>query len=160
MGHILSNQGFREKYPNPTNRSVPPLRLMGTIIVALLAITMAIFPISVPQAAASAGHPHARVADAGHKHVHEHAAVDGPHGHADVASHHDVMASAFGDHDQGSHDCAGPVCCSMGTCHAFQASVLPDLSSPAASTIPVALPGDEQVEGITAGGLDKPPRTV
>ncbi|KLK90092.1 hypothetical protein AA309_27700 [Microvirga vignae] len=132
------------------------MRLVGTLIVALLAFTMAIFPISVPQAAASAGHPHAATAGAGHTH----AALGGDHEHPDGVGSHGTDLGAAADHDQGSHDCSGPVCCSMGTCHAFQASVLPDLSSPAMSTIPVALPGDEQVEGITAGGLDRPPRTV
>ena len=132
------------------------MRLMGTIIVALLAFAMAIFPISVPQAAASAGHQHAATVGAGHAHV----AVDGDHEHPDKMGSHDTDLSASADHDQGSHDCSGPVCCSMGTCHAFQASVLPDLYSPASSAIPVALPGDEQVTGITAGGLDRPPRTV
>ncbi len=132
------------------------MRLMGTIIVALLAFTMAIFPISVPQAAASAGHPHTAMVGA----VHGHAASGGDHDHVhEPASSHDIT-DASADHDQAPKDCSGPVCCSMGTCHAFQASVLPDLSSPAASTIPVALPGDEQVEGIGASGLDKPPRTV
>lgn len=133
------------------------MRLMGTIIVALLAFTMAIFPISVPQAAASAGHPHAAMVGA----VHEHAAIDGDHGHVhEPASSHDIALDASADHGQGSHDCSGLVCCSMGTCHAFQAIALPDLFSPAASIVLVALPGDEQVDGITAGSLDKPPRTV
>jgi len=135
------------------------LRLLGTIIVALLAITMAIFPISVPQAAVSAGHQHA-MASAGHKHVHEHATIDRAHEHADVTSHADVVSSASGDHEKGSRDCTGPVCCSMGTCHAFQDTAFPILSSPAASHLPIAMPGDEQVGGITTGGLDKPPRTV
>ena len=55
------------------------MRLMGTIIVALLAFTMAIFPISVPQAAASAGHRHAATVGAGHAH----AVLDGDHDHPD-----------------------------------------------------------------------------
>ena len=132
------------------------MRLMGTIIVALLAFTMAIFPISVPQAAASAGHRHAATADAGHAH----AALDGDHEHPDRDGVPRHRPECLGRSRPGSHDCSGPVCCSMGTCHAFQASALPDLCSPAASIVPVALPGDEQVEGITAGGLDRPPRTV
>jgi hypothetical protein len=132
------------------------LRLMGTIIVALLAFTMAIFPISVPQAAASAGHPHAAAVGVGHTH----ATFDEDHEHPDEVGSHGTDLGAAADHDQGPHDCSGPVCCSMGTCHAFQAIALPDLFSPAASVVPVALPGDEQVDGITAGGLDKPPRTV
>ena len=132
------------------------MRLMGTIIVALLAFAMAIIPVSVPQAAPSAGHRHVATADAGHVH----AAIDADHAHPDGVASHGTELSASTDHDDGSRDCSGPVCCSMGTCHAFQASMLPDLCSPAASKIPVALPGDEQVEGITAGGLDKPPRTA
>ena len=132
------------------------MRLMGTIIVALLAFTMAIFPISGPQAAASAGHPHAATVGAGHTH----AAFDGDHEHPGEVGPHGADLGAAADHGQDSQDCSGPVCCSMGTCHAFQASALPDLLSPAVSAMPVALPGDEQVDGITAGGLDRPPRTV
>ncbi|WP_114946370.1 hypothetical protein [Microvirga calopogonii] len=161
MGHILSNQGFREKCPNPTNRSVPPLRLMATIIVALLAITMAIFPISVPQAAAAAGHRHAAAVSSSDGHSHEHRVGGGEHEHVHrPASGDEVTSSASADHDQGSQGCAGPICCSMGTCHAFQDTALPVLDSPAASRLPIAVPGDEQVGGITAGGLDRPPRTV
>jgi hypothetical protein len=127
---------------------------------------MAIFPISVPQAAASTGHVHAAMA-AGHPHAvtaragHTRAAFDGDHGHVhEPATSHDIALEASADHGQDPHECSGPVCCSMGTCHAFQAIALPDLFSPAASIVPMAFPGDEQVEGITAGGLDKPPRTV
>jgi hypothetical protein len=137
------------------------LRLLGTIIVALLAITMAIFPISVPQAVASAAHQHALVASIGHEHAHEHA-VDGDHEHTEVLASpsNDAALSASSDHDQGSQDCTGVVCCSMGVCHAFQVSENPSLSSPAGALIPMAMAGDEQVGGITASGLDKPPRTV
>ncbi|QFU16548.1 hypothetical protein [Microvirga thermotolerans] len=159
MGHVLSKRGFRERNPNPTDRSVPPVRLMGTIIVALLAITMAIFPISVPQAAASAGHRHAAVTSAGP--THDHAAIGGEHGHAGgAASHDDTVSSASADRPQGGQDCAGPVCCSMGTCHAVQDTALPILHSPAGSRLPIAMPGDEQVAGIVVGRLDRPPRTV
>ena len=133
------------------------MRLMGTIIVALLAITMAIIPISVPQAAASAGNHHAVMVDAGH----EHAADDGDHEHADeLALSHDATLGASTDHHQGSQDCSGPVCCSMSTCHAFQESAPPTVYSPAVSKISMAVVGDDQVGGITTGGLDRPPRTV
>ncbi|MBM6595383.1 hypothetical protein [Microvirga pudoricolor] len=133
------------------------MRLMGTIIVALLAFTMAIFPISVPQAAASAGHQHAAMVGV----AHEHGGVDGDHEHADeLASSLDATLDASADHDEGSQDCSGPVCCSMGTCHAFQAGVAPDVHSPTTSQTPPAMPGDEQIAGITVGGLDRPPRTV
>ena len=130
---------------------------MGTIIVALLAITMAIFPISVPQAAAWAGHQHAAMAGPGH----EHAAVDGDHEHAvELTSSHDVTLGDSTDHHQGSKECSGPVCCSMATCHAFQESAAPSVYSPTVSQAAMALAGDEQVGGITTGGLDRPPRTV
>lgn len=157
LDSTLSNPTIRDRYSAPTNRSVPPLRLMGTIIVALLAITMAILPISMPQAAASTGHQRAVMVDAGH----EHATVDGDHEHADeLASSHDTDVSASTDHHPGSKDCSGPVCCSMSTCHAFQETAAPNVYSPAVSQAPMVVTVDEQVEGITAGGLDRPPRTV
>ena len=133
------------------------MRLMGTIIVALLAITMAIFPITVPQAAASAGHQHAIMIDAGH----EHTAIDGEHEHVDeLASSDDTSLRASTDHQQGSKDCSGPVCCSMGTCHAAQVSAPASVYSPTVSQASMTMAGDEQVGGITTGGLDRPPRTV
>jgi hypothetical protein len=156
MRPTLFKPSFRGTHPILTDRSDSPLRLMGILIVALLAFTMAIFPISVPQAAASAGHRHPAMTGTGHAH----AALDGEHDHAHATASHGTDLGAAADHDQGPNDCSGPVCCSMGTCHAFQAIALPDLVSPAASIVPVALPGDEQVDGITAGGVDKPPRTV
>ena len=133
------------------------MRLMGTIIVALLAITMAILPISVPQAAMAAVHGHAAAVDAGH----DHASVDGDHEHAHVqTSSVDTASVDLDDHDGNSDDCTGPVCCSMGTCHAVQVSAPSGVYSPNASRTPMIMVGDDQVGGITAGGLDKPPRTV
>jgi hypothetical protein len=128
---------------------------MGTIIVALLAITMAILPITVPPAAAPAGHGHAMTVDAGH----DHAAGDAEHEHV-TASSGDVVSTASSDHDGGLQDCDGTICCSMGTCHAFQVSAVPSLYSPAISQAPMAMPGDEQIAGITVDGLERPPRTV
>jgi len=135
------------------------LRLMGTIIVAMLAIIMAILPISMAQAAAptGAGHGHAMAVDAGH----EHAAPEADHGHADVlAAQGDIVVSDANHHDGNSQDCTGTVCCSMSACHAFQGSAPPSLYSPNASQISMATVGDDQVGGITTGGLDRPPRTV
>lgn len=133
------------------------MRLMGTIIVALLAITMAILPISVPQVAMAAAHGHATVVDTGH----EHAAVDRNHVHAHVvAASLDTAAINLGGHDGDSHNCPGSVCCNMNTCHAVQASVPPSIYSPTVSQIHIAMSGDEQVGGITGSGLDRPPRTV
>jgi hypothetical protein len=153
----LSNPNFRDTYPALANRSFPALRLMGTIIVALLAMTMAIFPISGLQAAAQAAHRHASVADAGHAHL----AADADHEHAETRVSLDAAVSVSGDHDHpDSKDCTGLTCCSMGACHAFQITALPSLYSPAVSEASIVLTRDEQVEEITAGGLDRPPRTI
>ncbi|WP_262029846.1 hypothetical protein [Microvirga sp. Mcv34] len=133
------------------------MRLMGTIIVALLAITMAIFPISGPQAAAQAAHRHAAAA----ADVHEHADSEGDHEHADTTASCDASAwTVAADTNPDTQDCVGLICCSMGACHAFQASVAPSLYSPAVSEASTVLARDEQVEEITVGGLDRPPRTI
>ena len=133
------------------------MRLMGTIIVALLAITMAILPISGPQGAAQAAHQHAAVATTGHAH----ADADGDHSHADPQVSSDTEALGIsGDHDSDARDCTGVMCCSMGTCHAFQITAPPYLYSPAVSQVSMAMTRDEQVEEITIGGLDRPPRTI
>ncbi|ANY84751.1 hypothetical protein BB934_42155 (plasmid) [Microvirga ossetica] len=130
---------------------------MGTIIVALLAITMAILPISGPQGAAQAAHQHAAVALTGHAH----GEADGDHSHADLQMSFDTGALGIsGDHDPDTQDCTSVICCSMGTCHAFQIPALQNPHSPAVSQAPMAMPGDEQIAGITVGGLDRPPRTV
>jgi hypothetical protein len=133
------------------------LRLMGTIIVALLALTMAILPISTALAAASATHGHVLVVDAGH----DHAAVDGHHEHANVrASASDTSLADFTAHDGSPEDCTGPICCSMSACHAFQTSAPPSLYSPTGSQAPMAMAGDEQVMSVVSGRIDRPPRTV
>jgi hypothetical protein len=130
---------------------------MGIIIVALLAFTMAILPITMPQAAVSAEDHHALATGAGH----EPAATDGDHEHADtLASSGDAVSAGSDDHGGASEDCTGVLCCSMSTCHAFQISAVANLYSPAISQAPMAVPGDEQIAGITVDGLERPPRTV
>ena len=133
------------------------MRLMGTIIVALLAITMAILPISGPQGAAQAAHQHTVLTATGHSH----GEADGDHSHADQQVSFDTGALAISDdHDPDIQDCTGVICCSMGTCHAFQIPTPQNLRSPAVSQVSMAMTRDEQVEEITIGGLDRPPRTV
>lgn len=133
------------------------MRLMSTIIVALLALTMAILPISTAQAVVPAAHGHAILVDAGH----DHAAVDGHHEHADVqASASDTVLADFGTHDGSPEDCTGLICCSMGACHAFQTSAPPSLCSPTDAEAPMAMAGDEQVMSVVSGRIDRPPRTV
>lgn len=156
-GSSLSNPNFRDTYPLSTTRSFSSLRLMGTIIVALLAITMAIFPISMPQAVAHAAHQHVTRVGTGH----EHGVAERGHQHPDLQASHDAAAVGLsGSHDPDTQDCTGVVCCSMGACHAFQDTAPPSLFSPAVSEISIALTRDEQVEEVIVGGLDRPPRTV
>ena len=133
------------------------MRLMGTIIVALLAITMAIFPISGPQGATQAAHQHAAMSTTGHTHGDS----DDGHRHADLQADSESGAlSISGDHDSGARDCTGVMCCSMGTCHAFQVTAASYLFSPVVSQVTMIVTRDEQVEEITIGGLERPPRTV
>ena len=124
------------------------MRPMGPIIAVLLAITMAIFPISMPRAAVLGGHGHAATLDASHS-----------HDEASVPHHHGASVTC-GAHGSSHHDAGSPGCCGMTVCHAFQVSAAPDVLSPIVRTTSVAVSQDEQVEGVTPGGLDRPPRTV
>ncbi|WP_046867842.1 hypothetical protein [Microvirga massiliensis] len=124
--------------------------MMGRVIAVLLAITMAIFPISMPRAAMPGGHHHA-------------AALEGDHGTADGVSamHHHVSDDGdCRDHFGGLHDGSGAPCCGMGACHAFEMAVAPDVSSPVTAAVPLAIVADGQVDGTIPGRLDRPPRTV
>jgi hypothetical protein len=138
------------------------LRLMDPIIAVLLAITMAIFPISMPRAAAFGEHGHAAAVEI----VHEDVAVAADH-HANHHDHADMVASCdlaavgvCGQPESNSHDGATSACCGIGFCHAFQPSVAPPVFSPYLSAVPMSLARDEQVEGAFLGRLDRPPRTV
>jgi hypothetical protein len=121
---------------------------MGHIIAVLLAITMAIFPISVGQAAAVKGSEHVVALDAHHPLDEALATPDG------------IVAGTCSDHHTGNHDGTSPGCCGIGICHAFQVSAAPAVYSPHRSAVLMALAGDEQVDGIVSGRLDRPPRTV
>jgi hypothetical protein len=124
------------------------LRLMGPLIAVLLAVTMAIFPISIPRAAALSGHGHA--------------AEFGTHTHdeAGISRDHESPAPCGDHHGSGKHDVGSPGCCGMGVCHAFQVSAAPDLLSPQVTAASIVLSADEQVRGVTPGSLDRPPRTI
>jgi hypothetical protein len=130
---------------------------MGSIIVALLAITLAVFPISMPQAAASSGHEHAMAVSV----EHNHAVVDADHQHVDVLASCDyTAASGCNDHASGPHDGTDPSCCGTGTCHAAETSLPPSLYSPLPSDAPMVMAGDGQVARVVSGRIDRPPRTV
>jgi hypothetical protein len=132
---------------------------MGLIIAVLLAVTAGILVISTPHAPASGERPALTANVPGHDHAahaHEGAADVEPasaHGHA--SARNDCGDPASGDHGNGGTDC-----CNMGACHAVQALATPMLHVPYASAITIAARGDEQVEGVVPGGLDRPPRTV
>jgi len=155
----LSEPHFRDTEPILTNGSDSPLRLLGTIVAALLAITMAIFPVGMPQAAASTGHSHAALA-AGHSH----AGGSAPH-HDEAAGlqavcHSSAVQSDCDRNPADPHDHGDANCCGGLGCHSFQVSSAPIISSPITSRILIAVAGDEQVSGIAPGRLDRPPRTM
>jgi hypothetical protein len=132
---------------------------MGLIIAVLLAVTAGILVISSPHAAASGERPVSASAILGHDH--------GAHAHEGTV---DVEQSSGHDHASAQEDCGDPAsgahrgsgadCCNMGACHAVQALAAPMLHVPYASAVAIVERGDEQVEGVVPGGLERPPRTV
>jgi hypothetical protein len=135
------------------------LRLVGLIIAVLLAVTAGILVISAPHAAASGVQLALATA------VGEH--VDGTHSHEgtvhdDHSSVQDLaeVRNDCGDPASQHHGSGGTDCCNMGACHAFQALAAPILQTPYASAAVIAALGDEQVDGVVPGGLERPPRTV
>ena len=131
------------------------MRLTSTIIAVFLALSMAIFPISMVGAGAMGGHIHAGMSSA-----------------AQQADHHDHVASSDADcaspanaddHTAPPEDTShknAPSCCGMGACHAFQVSSAPGVAVPAGVAHLVHAPGDEQVTGAFSVRIDRPPRTI
>lgn len=154
----LPKQTFRDTHAVLTDGRLP-LRLMGLIIAVLLAVTAGILVISTPHAAASGERPVSAATSLGHDHV-----AHGHEGTVDVehSSGHDHASAQedCGDPASGAHRGSGADCCNMGTCHAVQALAAPMLHTPYASAAAIAALGDEQVEGVVPGGLDRPPRTA
>ncbi|MFC4171584.1 hypothetical protein ACFOYU_05875 [Microvirga sp. GCM10011540] len=138
------------------------MRLIGLIIAALLVVAAGVLVISAPQAVASGGQIiqlFATDTDAHGSQVH--AEMDHAHGVRSAAlDHHASTQEDCGDPASGNHGRAGADCCGMGACHAVQALAAPTLHSPSTSAAIIVLVGDEQVAGITPGGLDRPPRTA
>jgi hypothetical protein len=135
------------------------LRLMGLIIAVLLAVTAGIFVISAPHAAASGGQ--LALATVVGEHVHGTHSHEGTV-HDDHSSVQDLaeVRNDCGDPASEHHGSGGADCCTMGACHAVQAIAAPMLQMPYASAAAIAAVGDEQVEGVVPGGLERPPRTV
>lgn len=132
---------------------------MGLIIAVLLAVTAGILVISTPHGAAMGDQLGIAVTIPGHDHAaHSHdGTVDVEHssGHAHASARNDCGDPASGDHGSGGTDC-----CTMGACHAVQALAAPMLHTPCVSAVVLSVVGDEQVDGVVLGGLDRPPRTV
>lgn len=157
-GTALPKQTFRDTHAILTDGRVP-LRLMGLIIAVLLAVTAGILVISTPQTAASAAQ--VALATAVDEHVQgTHSNEGTPHDHQSSAKDLAAVQNDCGDPASGDHGGGGTECCNMGACHAVQAIAAPLLHVPYASAATVAMLGDEQVEGVVPGGLERPPRTV
>ena len=129
------------------------MQLVRPILAALLALSLAIFPISGMGSAVLASHAH----------HHHGAATAHTHDHATVADHDgaDELASA-------ADDCAGHEashgketgCCGMGACHAFTVAALVGFTYSALPMGSIANRGDEQVRGELSARIERPPRTV
>ena len=132
------------------------MRLTSTIIAVFLALSMAVFPVSMARAAIVGGHHGTTAANASPDHGdhHEHVASSG----TDLSTPTNVDDHATSSEDA-SHNTA-PSCCGMGACHVFQISVAPTVSTPAGSAKLLQSPGDEQVVGGFSVRIDRPPRTV
>lgn len=141
---------------------------MRAILAALVAVSMAIFPISMGPTAALAGVHHGVAAGAHHgaaaadAHHDDHA--DGDH-RADASLACEAGSGVTGDAppchgDAGSDGQAGAYCCGGVACHFFQISAAPVLFAPPLNPSSLALSGDAQIAGVASGRIDRPPRTV
>lgn len=144
---ILFPSGLSWNVP-ASDEELPGLRLMRTVVAALLALCMAVFPVAMPQAAASKGHGHGSAVHAQDGHAHGSATHD-----HDIVEH-EHAASHDGDEESSS------ACCGTTTCHAFQISSLPTLGARLSLIGVVQVAYDHQVPGVFSGRLDRPPRTV
>jgi hypothetical protein len=116
---------------------------------------MAIFPISMPQAAAAkVGHHETQAA---HSHVHDHAAAQA----CDDGDAGLIGSDRSACHERPDADGKGDtLCCGSIVCHVFQVSVAPGLYTPIARSISLSVAVDEQVPSAFLGRIERPPRTV
>jgi hypothetical protein len=142
------------------------LQRMRVIIAVILAISMAIFPIAMPQTAAMTGGHHGAAAATAHDHDHD--ASSATHHDHDLDALLDCVNDRVGDshhgascHQQAGVDGSGDAfCCGSIACHAFQLTASPTVYVPLAVSSGLALSGEEQVTGDFFGRIDRPPRTV
>lgn len=136
---------------------------MRVVIAALVAVSLAIFPIATAPAA-GIGIDGGRHGLAGLEH-HDNAAagLDDFH-HGKVGASHacdagEPAASSPAGDPAADAQCAA-VCCGGMACHFFQVSSVPPISAPPAEPSGLAVPGEEQLAGTVPDQLDRPPRTV
>ena len=144
----------------PTCGVADALLSVRPIVAALVAVAMAMFPITGPRLATAA--PFA----GGHHHVGSQAVqMHGAHVHGTTvaapclgdAVDEAIPASAHASTD--ASDTAGQSCCNM-ACHFVALSVAPCWSAPALMPATVSAARDDQVRGVFSGRIERPPRTI
>jgi hypothetical protein len=144
------------------------LQRMRAIIAVILAVSMAIFPIAMPQAAAMTGGHH-RAAATAHDHHHDASSATVSHNdHGNFGASRDCVNDRVGESHHGAscqqhaetNGSGDASCCGTIACHAFQLTASPAVCMPVAVSSPLAVPGEEQVTGDFYGRIDRPPRTV
>jgi hypothetical protein len=131
------------------NWSVRVLGLVRTIVAALIAVCVAIFPIAMPRAAALTDVGGMSVSHQAAAHSDEHAVL----GEHSEAAHHEHASHGHSDGNESS-------CCGTTACHAFQVSAGPSVSALRRLIGPIRIACDQQVAEALPGRLDRPPRTV
>lgn len=121
------------------------MRLVGTILALLFALSLAIAPISGARAAAMHDHHHGAAAH--HDHAAAPAAADPAHAGDDCAGHEAPLSKHAG-------------CCDMGACHPFTIVPLATFAYGASLMGSIAERRDDQVRGERSGRIDRPPRPV
>lgn len=124
------------------------MRLVSTVMAALLALSLAVFPISGARSVATIGHHH------------QHSAK------GSVGDHSSILHDSADDLTS-ANDCSGHKapqgkqggCCDMGSCHAFTAVPFALTGFPLLLMGSIA-DGDEQVRGDLSSHIERPPRTA
>lgn len=136
-----------------------PLHLTRTILVAMIAICLAVFPVGMSRASASMSVP-VPVAATGHSHPAGSGATH-KHEHASAAASVQDQAQSSGDcagHGKSGKDCPS-ACCGFG-CHVFSVVLDVVLWAPLGRPIQLTTGNDEQVENGQPLFIERPPRSV
>jgi hypothetical protein len=145
------------------------LQRMRAIIAVILAVSLAIFPIAMPQAAVMAGGHHGAATATVHDHHHHDAssATVTHHDHGNVHASFDCMNDHVSDRHHGASchhaetdSSSDAFCCGNIACHAFQLTASPIVYVPSRSSSGPVVSGEEQIPGDFVGRIDRPPRTI